>query len=170
MSQIPGPSAPDPLRGAAFLLCSSPCILTAANPVISLSNSEVCRWHHSHWSLPTGGRWCSQNNLELNILKTVTMVVDFRNNLAPRTSTGSWSMSPSSPPPPFGALLTLPRTRADCSDSSSLLTTWLTVFKLFRTCTPPGPWGAQECGGHKLFESFHSDRRMPSGPKPKTDR
>ena len=36
----------------------------------------------------TGGKlttWCSQNNLELNALKTVEMVVDFRKNTAPLT-------------------------------------------------------------------------------------
>ena len=39
-------------------------------------------------SLIIGGKrttWCSQNNLELNALKTVEMVVDFRKNTAPLT-------------------------------------------------------------------------------------
>src|SRR4029434_6750987 len=41
---------------------------------------ELNRWEIDH--LVT---WCGQNNLELNALKTVEMVVDFRKNPAPPT-------------------------------------------------------------------------------------
>ncbi|KAK0141914.1 putative RNA-directed DNA polymerase from transposon X-element [Merluccius polli] len=35
------------------------------------------------WEIDHLATWCSQNNLELNALKTVEMVVDFRKNAAP---------------------------------------------------------------------------------------
>ncbi|KAK0141910.1 putative RNA-directed DNA polymerase from transposon X-element [Merluccius polli] len=35
------------------------------------------------WEIDHLATWCSQNNLELNTLKTVEMVVDFQNNAAP---------------------------------------------------------------------------------------
>ena len=37
------------------------------------------------WEAANLVTWCSQNNLELNALKTVEMVVDFRKNTAPLT-------------------------------------------------------------------------------------
>ena len=37
------------------------------------------------WEAANLVTWCSQNNLELNALKTVQMVVDFRKNTAPLT-------------------------------------------------------------------------------------
>ncbi len=60
---------------------------------------EVCRWHFAQGLIKDGDEsaykqeveqlavWCSLNNLELNTLKTVEMIVDFRRN-------------PPAPPPP----------------------------------------------------------------------
>ena len=46
--------------------------------LISGGDESAYRWEIDH--LVT---WCGQNNLELNALKTVEMVVDFRKNPAP---------------------------------------------------------------------------------------
>ena len=46
--------------------------------LISGGDESAYRWQIDH--LVT---WCGQNNLELNALKTVEMVVDFRKNPAP---------------------------------------------------------------------------------------
>ena len=48
--------------------------------LISGGDESAYRWEIDH--LVT---WCSQNNLELNTLKTVEMVVDYRKNPAPLT-------------------------------------------------------------------------------------
>ncbi|KAM8902976.1 uncharacterized protein AB9W97_007377 isoform 1-T2 [Spinachia spinachia] len=83
-------------KDALFPLCSSPCTQTDAPPVtysvkllkfaddttliglISGGVESAYRWQSEH--LVT---WCSQNNQELNALKTVEMVVDFRKNGVP---------------------------------------------------------------------------------------
>uniref|UniRef100_A0AAQ4Q691 Reverse transcriptase domain-containing protein n=1 Tax=Gasterosteus aculeatus aculeatus TaxID=481459 RepID=A0AAQ4Q691_GASAC len=46
--------------------------------LISGGDESAYRWESDHLV-----SWCSQNNLELNALKTVEMVVDFRRNRAP---------------------------------------------------------------------------------------
>uniref|UniRef100_A0AAQ4R0X2 Reverse transcriptase domain-containing protein n=1 Tax=Gasterosteus aculeatus aculeatus TaxID=481459 RepID=A0AAQ4R0X2_GASAC len=46
--------------------------------LISGGDESACRWESDHLV-----SWCSQNNLELNALKTVEMVVDFRRNRVP---------------------------------------------------------------------------------------
>ena len=77
--------------------------------------------------------WCSHNNLELNALKTVDMVVDFRKNAAPpapitlgaKDNDGALLHCHHSvgvhPASPSGTLLPLPRTSAVCSISFALL-------------------------------------------------
>ncbi|KAJ8337366.1 hypothetical protein SKAU_G00385860 [Synaphobranchus kaupii] len=73
------------IQAASFPLYSSPCTQTAAPLVyttliglISDGDESAYRWEIDHLV-----SWCGQNNLELNALKTVEMVVDFRKNPAP---------------------------------------------------------------------------------------
>src|SRR4029434_5151428 len=54
---------------------------TALMGLISGGDESIYRWEIDH--LVT---WCGQNNLELNALKTVEMVVNFRKNPVPPTS------------------------------------------------------------------------------------
>uniref|UniRef100_A0AAQ4RZY3 Reverse transcriptase domain-containing protein n=1 Tax=Gasterosteus aculeatus aculeatus TaxID=481459 RepID=A0AAQ4RZY3_GASAC len=58
-----------------FSLYTNSC--TSSHQSVKLLKSAY-RWESDHLVL-----WCSQNNLELNALKTVEMVVDFRRNRAP---------------------------------------------------------------------------------------
>ncbi|KAK0149557.1 hypothetical protein N1851_009695 [Merluccius polli] len=51
---------------------------TALIGLISGGDEFSYRWEIDHLAT-----WCSQNNLELNTLKTVEMVVDFQKNAAP---------------------------------------------------------------------------------------
>ncbi len=96
MSLTLGPSAPVPPAGCVlspllFSLYTNSCtsshqsvkLLKFADDttligLISGGDESAYRWEIDH--LVT---WCSQNNLELNALKTVEMVVDFRKNPVP---------------------------------------------------------------------------------------
>ena len=92
-SLTPGPSAPDLLRAVfsrlLFSLCTNSCTstnfrsLTDDTTLIGLisGGDESDYW----WEADNLVTWCSQNNLQLNALKTVEMVVDFRKNTAPLT-------------------------------------------------------------------------------------
>ncbi|KAK0138014.1 putative RNA-directed DNA polymerase from transposon BS [Merluccius polli] len=62
---------------------------------ISVGDESAYRWEIDH--LVT---WCSQNNLELNVLKTVEIVVDFRRNAAPPAS-----ITLHHPPSPWSPIL-----------------------------------------------------------------
>jgi len=73
----PRPSAPVPLNAVSFPFYSSPCTQTPAPPVISLPENTTLIGLIDHLVI-----WCGHNNLELNALKTVKMVVDFRKNPA----------------------------------------------------------------------------------------
>ncbi len=81
------------LRAVFSPHCSSLSTRMTAHPKTPPRQApEVCRWHHT--DRPHSGRdesayrqevkelavWCSLNNLELNMLKTVEMIMDFRRN------------------------------------------------------------------------------------------
>lgn len=83
----PGPSAQDPPQGSIIFPQLFPLYTTAAPPVINQSNSPSLDSSSmrmiedkSKWETDRLVTWCSQNNLEINSLKTVEMVVHFRKN------------------------------------------------------------------------------------------
>jgi len=137
--------------------------------LISEGDESANRWEADH--LVTS---CNQNNLELNTLKTMEMVVDFRKNKWWCTTTPS-SLSPSSPPP---SLLPPPRTRLTAACNSVCREgDWLQSY------ISPGPVRLQDWGGQgrlwlisrtPVTNSFrHSPLAGgcgPSGPKPHATR
>ncbi|XP_077959458.1 uncharacterized protein LOC144408008 [Gasterosteus aculeatus] len=115
MSQALGPSSPTSPQGCVlspllFSLYTNSCtsshqsvkLLKFADDttligLISGGDESAYRWDSDHLV-----SWCSQNHLELNALKTVQMVVDFRRNRAPpspitlRDSPVKWELNISS--------------------------------------------------------------------------
>ncbi len=81
-------------------LCSLPTALLPVHEQLHIKRPlcqapEVCRWHHTdrphqdsdesayRQEVKELAVWCSLNNLELNMLKTVEMIVDFRRTPSP---------------------------------------------------------------------------------------
>ncbi len=184
-----------PLKAAFFPLCSSHCTPIAASAISTLSSwsshnttliglisgedEYTYRWEIDHVVI-----WGGQSNLELNALKTVEMIVDFRKTqphlppspcVSPQSSQWSpsasgptcqrqwWctyippSLSPSSPPPlPSGTLLPLQRTRTDCNISfASQRRSLAAIYHHARTLKHAGKnVDDPSHPGHKLFWDF----------------
>lgn len=68
--------------------CSLFCFFSLAYDWLYWCIESTYRWEIDHVVT-----WCSQNNLELNALKTVEMVVDYRKNSAPLAPIPVWFCS-----------------------------------------------------------------------------